>query len=112
VGKRIAVPQVALFKEEFQAIRTLRAGAPAERTFLGAIEDHIRRALDDIPFFISGEIPGHFVMITMAGNFMPLGRDRRYGFGIAFGDAACDARIRKIRQIPVLGPYSAWVYSS
>src|SRR6266508_5501886 len=88
VRKGVAVPQITLLQEQLQAIRALRAGSPAGRALLGPVQNHFRRALDDVAFFVFGQVPRNLMMIAMTGDLVTLGDDRGHLVRIALGNAA------------------------
>ena len=70
---------------------------------------------DSILFFLSGQVAGDLVVVAMSGDFMAPFRDCFHRVGISFGDAAAGQKVvltltsssmRRIRQMPVFGPYS------
>jgi hypothetical protein len=82
----IAVPQIALFHEQLQAIWTLRAGAPAEGPSFGAIEDHVSGSLYHVVLLLPTKIARDFMVIAVARHFVSLSDDGSDRFRISFCD--------------------------
>ncbi len=99
VGERIAVPQISLIEQQLQTVRALGAGAPAGRPLLRATENHLRRAFDDVAFFVFAEVARDLVVIPVTGDFMTLRDDVGDGFRIALGDTAA----RQKRRLDFVG---------
>src|SRR5689334_3358601 len=88
VREGIAVPEIALVHEELDAVRALRAGAPADRTPPGARLEHFERAPDDVALFLAREIARDLVVIAVAGHLVAALGDRRQRLGKSLGDPA------------------------
>src|SRR5215510_1941928 len=94
VGERIAVPDITLFHKDLHRVDALRACAPAHRTLARPLHQHVRSPPGHIFFFLSGQVAGDLVVVSMPGDFMSL---FRYGFhrvGIPSSDAAASQESR------------------
>src|SRR5262249_50817287 len=92
VGERITVPDITLSHKDLDRVDALRACAPTHRTFACPLHQHVRSASGHIFFFLSGQVAGDLVVVSMTGNFMSL---FGYGFhriGVPFGDAAASQK--------------------
>src|SRR5262245_67176 len=88
VSEGVAVPHVALFHEQLQAVGALSARAPAHGTLPGAVENHRCGSFDDLALFFFRKIARDFVMITVPCYLVTFLHDGLDGFRVSFGNCA------------------------
>src|ERR1700728_3242598 len=114
----ITVPEKAVLHEQFEAVGTLRTGAPAERPLSGAAADHVEGLSHHLPFLLAGEVARDLMVIAVTGDLVaaaddgldrvrePLG-DRAAGeksrLDLLFLEDPQDAPDRRVRPVLALG---------
>src|SRR5215813_11653115 len=88
VGERITVPDITLFHKDLHRVDALRTCAPAHRTLARPLHEHVRSPPGHVFFFLSGQVPGDLVVVSVAGDLVPLFNDGFDCVGIPFSDAA------------------------
>src|ERR1700728_4055285 len=71
----ITVPEKAVLHEQFEAVETLRTGAPAERPLSGAAADHVEGLSHHLPFLLAGEVARDLMVIAVTGDLVAAADD-------------------------------------